>query len=367
MIFGAFSRKPTPPILKIMKKTRLVATSDGNGRIAVREESIPTPGPGEVLVQVACSLVSPGTELGGVKTRRQNPDPSFQERPFGYQSAGRVIGLGPGAETRYQLGQRVACMGANYALHATHACVPVNLCVPLPENVSDEEGAFNHLAATALQAIRRAEPLLGENFLVLGLGIVGQLTAQLARLHGARVAGIESEPKRRSLARQLGAHLVLGPDENDFSQRIDSMCRGQGADAGIICFGGDASQAMKQIIGVMKKAPDTHQAGRIVIVGGATITQQFPTPIGHIDIRPSCRTGPGYHDKAYERGADYPAATVRWDTQQNLKEVVRLMEEERLQVKPLITHRYPLQEAAAACDVLLENPNDALGMIFQMS
>lgn len=116
----------------------------------------------------------------------------------------------------------------------------------------------------------------------------------------------------------------------------------------------------------MKTAPDTHRMGRIIIVGGAAITQHFPTALGHIDIRPSCRTGFGYHDKAYERGADYPPVIVPWTTRRNLEEVLRLMEEGRLEVKPLITHRFKLQEAAEACDALIERPHEAIGVILQM-
>ncbi len=347
-----------------MSKTRLVATVDGHGRIALREEPVPKPGPGEILVANRCSLISAGTEIGGIKKRRAHPDPQISARPFGYQSAGRVAALGPGAEKRFSIGQRVACMGANYAMHATHVCVPVNLSVPLPGEVTDEEGAFNHLAATALQAIRRAQPLLGENFLIAGLGVVGQIAAQLARLHGARVAGADPEENRRNLAQRLGTHTVFSPDD-DFAAAIQQMSRGHGLDAALICFSGDATQTVEQIAKAMKTAPDTHQSGRIVILGGATITQRFPTPLGHIDIRPSCRTGPGYHDKAWERGADYPAATVPWDTRRNLEEIIRLLEEKRLHVEPLITHRLPLREAATACDLLIDRPNEAIAVILQ--
>lgn len=349
-----------------MNKQRLVATTDGYGRVAVREEPVPAPEAGEVLVEVSCSLISPGTELGSAKARRRDPAPEFGERPFGYQCAGKVIALGAGAERRFGVGQRLACMGAGYALHATHAVVPINLCVPLPAQVTDEEGAFNHLAATALQAIRRAKPLLGENFLIVGLGLVGQLSTQLARINGCRVAAMDLEPGRLLLAKDLGADLALSPRDEDFAARVDQMCRGYDVDCGIICFGGDATEILPQILSVMKTAPDTHKMGRIVIVGGAMVQHRFPTTLGHVDLRPSCRTGFGYHDKAYERGHDYPPAVIQWDTQRNLKEVIRLIEEERLRVKPLITHRFSIKDAPAACDLLIERPNEAVGVILQM-
>lgn len=349
-----------------MRSTRRVVVSDGFGKIHLREEPVPPPGPGEVLIEIACSLISPGTEVRGVAERRLKPDPSQPARPFGYQAAGRVAALGKDCGDRLQVGQRVACMGANYALHATHGCVPVNLCVPLPDQVSDEEGAFNHLAATALQAVRRAEPLLGEHFLVLGLGLIGQLTGQLAQLHGARVIGVDLEPWRMALAEKVGFNLTVGAQDPEFLVKVAAYCRGYGVDCGFLCFGGDGTRAFQQILSVMKTAPDTHRMGRIVIVGGATITQRFPTELGHIDIRASCRTGYGYHDKAYEQGADYPPVIVPWTTRRNLEEVLRLIEEKRLQVKPLITHRLKLEDAAEGCDALIERPHEAVGVILQM-
>jgi threonine dehydrogenase-like Zn-dependent dehydrogenase len=349
-----------------MSSTRSVVTYDGSGQILLREEPIPQPGRGEVLIEVACSLISPGTELRGVQELRSDPKPDQPPRAFGYQNAGRVAALGEGCGDRFQVGQRVACMGANYALHATHACVPVNLCRALPNGLTEEEGAFNHLAATALQAIRRAEPLLGEHFLVMGLGLIGQLTGQLARLNGCRVIGVDLEPSRAKLADSLGFNLTLSPRDPEFAAKVNDYCRGYGVDCGILCFGGDATGAFQQILSVMKTAPDTHKMGRIVIVGGATINQRFPTALGHVDIRPSCRTGFGYHDKGYERGVDYPPVIVPWTTQRNLEEVLRLMEEERLNVQPLITHRFKLKDAAEACNALIERPNEAVGVILQM-
>lgn len=347
-----------------MSKRKAVFT-DGRGAVYIQEEPIPDPGPGEILVRVRCSLISPGTELRGVKERRIQPEPNAKPRAFGYQNSGNIVKTGPGCHERFRVGQRVACMGNAYALHATHGCVPQNLCFPIPDEISYEEAAFNHLAATALQALRRADPVLGENLLVMGLGLIGQLTAQLAAVNGCRVAGADKVEGRRRAAAGLGIALALDPRDDDFARKIDSFCRGYGIDAGFICFGGDASTALRQIVATMKTAPDTHRMGRVVIVGGASISQQFPTPLGNLDIRSAARTGPGYHDKAWERGADYPPVLVQWNTRRNVEEVLRLIAEKRLRVTPLITQRFPLEKAAEACDILIENPDAALGVILQ--
>ena len=339
--------------------------TDGRGTVFLQEEPIPQPTAGEILVKVRCSLISPGTELGGVAARRKNPDESFGPRPFGYQNAGDILALGPDCADRFRVGQRVACMGNAYALHATHAVVPQNLCFPIDETVSYEEAAFNHLAATALQAVRRAEPLLGENLLVMGLGLIGQLTAQLGRINGCEVTGADTVKGRLTAARNLGIDLALDPRDPDFTENVLDFTRGDGVDAGFICFGGEATQALEQIISVMKTAPDTHRMGRVVIVGGATIHQRFPTALGNVDIRASCRTGPGYHDKAWERGRDYPLVIVPWSTRRNVETVLRLIAGARLDVRSLITHRFPLEQAAEACDELIARPDQALGVILQ--
>lgn len=106
--------------------SRHVATIDGRGIISVEEEPVPQPGPGEVLIDVYASPISPGTESSGVKARREHPDPSVRKHPFGYSNAGIVLEKGSGCEA-ITVGERMACMGAGYALHATHACVPKNL------------------------------------------------------------------------------------------------------------------------------------------------------------------------------------------------------------------------------------------------
>src|SRR5205823_4954816 len=141
--------------------------------------------------------------LGGVPGRRQNPNPGAPKRAFGYSNAGLVIGQGPGCED-VPLGTRVACLGGGYALHASHAAVPRNLAVPIPDGVSDEAAATNHLAATALHAVRRGEFVIGEHVVVAGLGIVGHFAAQLASLAGAHVLAVDRLPLRLKAVAETG-------------------------------------------------------------------------------------------------------------------------------------------------------------------
>ncbi len=340
---------------------RKVVAIDGGGRISVEEEPIPQPQPGQVQVEVKASLISPGTELGGVMGRRKNPSDG-PPRAFGYGNAGVVIGQGEGCED-IAIGTRMACMGGGYAQHATHACVPRNMAVPVPEGVSFDHAAFSCLAATALNAIRRAEVQLGEHVAVVGVGPVGQLACQWARLSGCHVMALDRLPMRLERAQKTGPHRTINIDEEDPVAVSRMFTRGYGVDAAIIAFGGDGTEAFKTLVQMMKQAPDTHRMGRIVIVGGAKIEHMFAAALGNLDVRSAARTGPGYHDEAWEHGADYPPVFVPWTTTRNLEECLRFMDDGELVVEPLITHRAPIDEAPDACEDLIQRPNEALGVI----
>ena len=346
-----------------MNMTRKYAAIDGSGVISVEEGPVPDPGRGEILVEVRASVISSGTELGGVKSRRANPG-SSGPRPFGYQNAGDIIARGEGC-SEYQIGDRVACMGGGYALHTTHACVPKNLSVPIPEGMSYEEAAFNHLGATGLHAVRRAQLDVGENVVVVGLGLVGQITAQFARISGAHVMGLDRFPLRLQIAKETGADIVVNAESEDPVEIAKEFTRGYGMDAAVMCFGGDGTEAFRQIARMMKISPDTHIMGRVVIVGGASISHTFAAGLGNLDVRSSARPGPGYHDVEYERGADYPPVFVQWTTRRNLEETLRFAVEGKLKLKPLISHEYPLDQAPEACEKIIQTPQQTLGVVLK--
>ena len=182
-----------------------------------------------------------------------------------------------------------------------------------------------HLAATGLHAVRRTAPLYGENGIVVGLGLVGQFTAQFAQLSGCHVLGVDRFARRRDIARQVGIERVADPSEQDVVEQAGEFTQGYGMDFGIIAFGGEASDALETIYQSLKQAPDTHRMGRIVLVGGAQVTHGFGSALGNVDVRSAARTGPGYHDLAYERGQAYPEVFVEWPTQRNLAECLCAM------------------------------------------
>ena len=342
---------------------RICAFYNYKGEIFVEEEPIPNLKEGEILVKVHASLISPGTELGNIIKLRKNPDPTkFKKRPFGYSNSGVIIEVGKNCKN-FKVGDRVACMGASYALHSNYASIPKNLCVSLPEGISYEEGSFCHLGATALWAVRRGTLEIGENVAIIGLGIIGQIICQLAMISGTHVIGWDKFELRLKKAKENGICEVINIEKEDVITKTLEFSRNYGIDTGFICFGGEATDTFNLLLKTMKTAPDTHKMGKIVIVGGVELNMKFPVPLGNINIYPSSRTGPGYHDKQWEYGDDYPPVFIQWNTKRNLEEILLLIKEKRINVKSLITDKLSLTQISEGCEKLIQHPEKSLGVI----
>ena len=345
---------------------RTVAVITGKGEVVAVREKIPTLKEGEVLIRVHASLISPGTEMSSVAKLRQEPDPNRKTAPFGYANAGEIMEInGPARDLK--VGMRVAAMGTNGAFHTNYACVPVNMIVPIPDNVSYEQAAYACLGATALQAVRRTEPQLGEYGLVLGLGIVGNLAAQLYQLSGSRVFAWEGLSNRVRIARRCRIGNIAVLKKDDVVEKAREFAAPYGMDFALFAFGGEATPAWEQVKRCMKVSADTHAMGRVVLVGGCKVTVGGGAASGNLDVRAASRTGAGYKDLDYEYGrTEYPAALVPFTTQRNLREIIQLIAEKRLIVDPMTTHRLPLEEIGSAADLLINTPNKAMGMIMEM-
>jgi predicted dehydrogenase/threonine dehydrogenase-like Zn-dependent dehydrogenase len=265
------------------------------------------------------------------------------EMPTGYSCAGVVAEVGEGVEG-LRAGDRVACAGVGHANHAGVNVVPRNLAVKLPDSVSFEEGAFATLGAIALQGLRRAAPALGEQVVVLGLGLLGQITAQLLRASGAVVIGVDLRPDRVARAQALGLAHGFTITERDFAAGVLERTGGHGADAVIVtAAGGD--------VGLLNRAFEAcRKKGRVVLVGDVPIRiQRDRIYKKEIDFLISTSYGPGRYDPQYEeKGQDYPLAYVRWTEGRNLEEVLRLIAQGSLQVRPLIDGTFPVEDASRA-------------------
>jgi len=344
------------------------------GTVIVAE--VPAPGidPGEVLVRVQTSCLSVGTEMSGVRSsaiplwRRAFNQPEkagtllrmaasvglrrtwslVEEKrdavhPTGYSAAGLVEEVGAGVKDIVR-GDRVACAGAQYAYHAEFIRVPRNLCTLLPESLDWESASTVTLGAIALQGVRRAQPTLGETFIVLGLGILGQLTVQLLRANGCRVIGVDLDRERIVLAKSLGMDIGLHPDEGGDIEQVARLTDGLGAD-GVIITAATPSDAV-----VSSAFKMCRRKGRVVLVGDVGLhLNRADFYAKEIDFLISTSYGPGRYDQRYEeQGLDYPAAYVRWTENRNMAEYLRLLAGAGVRVEPLISARYPIGESPAA-------------------
>ena len=347
------------------------------GELTVAEVPAPTTRAGSVLVRTRASLVSAGTErmivdfaeknlLQKARSRpdlvRQTIDKARREgalttldavrnkldqpMPLGYSCAGEVIEVGSGV-TRFKIGDRVACAGGGYAVHAELVSVPEILVAPVADHVSYESAAFMTLGAIALQGIRLAEPKLGETVAVIGLGLLGQLTVQMLKAAGCKVVGIDLQESRAALARSSGADAsVTAADE--FVAACLQSTGGHGADAVLITADAKSSQPL-ELAGEVAR-----DKGIVVAVGavGMTIPRKAYFE-KELDFRISRSYGPGRYDAEYEeKGHDYPYGYVRWTQGRNMEAFVEMLAAGRIDVAPLISHRFPLDAAAQAYDLI---------------
>ena len=358
-----------------------------SGDISLCEVPSPALRPGGVLVSTRASVISSGTELalmrqcrGGMLARlRRQPEvvgkivrstitrglrqtwDGINDRladliAMGYSCSGQVIAVGDGVED-LKVSQRVACAGVGYATHGEVNFVPRNLCVAIPEDVSYEDAAFVAMGAIALNGVHRAEANLGEVVAVMGLGIVGQITARLLHAAGCTVVCTDLLDSRRRLARDFAISV---PPE-DFAPAVLRASGGQGADAIILT----ASTPSNDLI--VAAAEATRMRGRLVIVGsvGMDLPRQ-PFYSREIDIRFSMSYGPGRYDPTYEEGGrDYPYSMVRWTEGRNMAAVLDLAARGKLILGELISHRFPIDRAAEAYDLLEGGGQDSLGIVIE--
>ncbi len=347
-------------------KKRIAAVVTGKGEVTTRKVDLPALKPNEARIKVHASLISPGTEMNLVKVRRATPDAKVDYTVFGYSNAGEIVEIN-GDCGGLKRGMRVACMGSAAANHANYANVPVNMMTPLPDNVTYEQAVYACLGATSLQAIHRTAVELGEYGMVLGLGIVGNLAAQLAQLSGARVLAWETMPSRLKTAAKCNIKNTVNFKKADPVKVAADFAAPYGMDFAVLAFGGEATAAFNQVKECMKISSDTHAMGRITLVGGCSVNIVGGAGCGNLDIRSSARTGPGYYDKAWEYGQDYPGAFIQFHTNRNLREIITLISEKRLLVDPMTTHKLPLSEVGTAADLLINTPDKAMGIVLEMS
>lgn len=363
------------------------------GKLYIDDVPLPSISEGMVLVENKFSLISAGTEKSTVKVgqasllgkAKQRPDLVAQVlknikkeglsatinkvktkldslKALGYSTSGTVL-TSLDTNGSFQPGDRVACAGQDHASHAEIVAIPQNLVVKIPDNVSFEEASFTTLGAIALQGVRQAEPRLGEKVCVIGLGLLGQLTGQLLKANGCDVFGIDLSERLINLATETGVSKAMNRNDSNLISACDSFTNGKGFDSVIITAAAPTNDPIVLATEICRKK------GKIIVVGAVKmdIPREPYFYKKELELKISCSYGPGRYDVGYEElGFDYPFAYVRWTEQRNMEAFLDLLSKGMLNMKPLISHTFDINDAEKAYEIVLgTNPEPHIGILLK--
>ncbi|MFE0423218.1 bi-domain-containing oxidoreductase, partial [Streptomyces sp. NPDC058953] len=362
-----------------------------SGELALLDVPVPGCKPGGVLVRSAYSLISTGTELMKVSEAgmsmlgkaRSRPDqvakvmqsvavngvPATYRKvmgkldsytPLGYSLCGVVEQVGTGIDD-VKAGDLVACAGNEHALHAELNWVPRNLYAPVPDGLAPRHAAFGTVGAIAMQGVRQGEPQLGEVALVIGLGLIGQLVAQLLTASGVRVVGADPDPARCELAVGLGAAACGDPASTAVENAVAELTGGHGVDQVYLAAGGGSNQPVELAARLCR------DRGRVVDIGKCRLDLPWNAYYEkELDVRFSRSYGPGRYDPEYElEGRDYPIGYVRWTERRNLACFLDLAARGRVDVEPLISHIAGFDDAVETYRSLKDGDLKAVAVLFR--
>ena len=323
------------------------------GRIVMKDMDPIEPPAGHVRIRSEYSAISPGTEMSFLKRA------SEQEVVLGYSAVGIIDQIGDNV-TGLAIGQRVACYGAPYVRHAEWMTVPSNLTAVVPEHVRPEEAAFAGLGAIAIHALRTADIRFGESAVIVGLGILGQITAQIASASAFRVAGLDLNADRVELLKQQGIEQAYVKQEQ-LEEQLPAITGGYGADCALLCASGPGEELINRSMTWIR------DKGKIVIVGDLTTEfsrgQMFSK---EVQVLISRAGGPGRYDAGYERdNRDYPIGFVRWTEGRNIAAYIQLLAEKRINVSPLISDIIPFERAEEAYGKYSGGQVDVMGTLLK--
>jgi len=362
-----------------------------DGRLELQDVPPPIPPPGGILVRLTHSVISPGTEKMKVEQARMSLLQKAKARPdqvrkvldtaktlgwkaaiekvrnrlesptpLGYSASGIVEGVDP-ANTRFRVGDVVACAGAECAHHAELIAVPDMLATPVPPGVEPWQAAYTTLLAISMHAVRQADIRLGERVLVVGQGLVGQLCTALVNASGARALAIDVASSRLDVSQQMGAERVANPNEASIAGLVHDWTDGYGVDAVLLCVGGKATGPVDQAVDCLR------DRGSLVIVGMQDAVLDWKTCYAkEIQVRYSRSYGPGRYDQQYEwAGKDYPIGHVRWTENRNFEASLQLIASGKIDLTPVTTRRASFADAVSVYDALMASDNADIGVVLE--
>lgn len=348
-----------------------------SGKISTEEVPVPALKPGGILVENFYSVISAGTELGTIKlgqssylgkakmkpdlfkkvldvARKQGPLTAYQAvkgrlntpLALGYSCAGKVLKASD--DVPFKVGDRVACAGNTYAHHSDVVFVPKNLAVKIPDNVSLKDAAYTTIGSIAMQGVRNADVRLGEKVVVIGLGLIGQITVQILKASGCTVFGVDIDPAKIDLAKKNGLDAGGLRSHDTIEEQINAFTSGIGADSVIIT----AATSSNDPLDFAGKI--TRKKGRVVLVGA--VGMEIPRDnyyLKEIEFVISCSYGPGRYDSNYEElGNDYPVGYVRWTERRNMESFLELIEQGKVKLDNISTHKFKIEDASKAYDIV---------------
>ncbi|MBL4710658.1 MAG: zinc-binding alcohol dehydrogenase, partial [Flavobacteriales bacterium] len=361
-----------------------------DGNMQLMEVPFPALLPGYILVRNHYSIISPGTEgktvkdarlsyLGKARARKEEVKKVITSAktfgvmktynmvmnkleaysPLGYSCAGEVIALADDV-TNFQIGDFVAC-GGNTAGHSEVVGIPSNLCVKVKKDISLKDAAFTTMGAIALQGVRQSELKLGESCLVIGLGIIGQLTMQLLDAAGIKAIGIDIDANQVQAAKIKETDLIFNRNHPDLENIIANETGGFGVDSVIITASTSSLDPIEFAGNVCRKK------GKVIIVGavptGFSRKNYFKK---ELDLRMSSSYGPGRYESNYEeKGLDYPIGFVRWTENRNMQAFVELIGSNKIDLAPLVSHEFDFKDAPKAYQLILDKKEVIGGMVLK--
>jgi predicted dehydrogenase/threonine dehydrogenase-like Zn-dependent dehydrogenase len=361
-----------------------------SGKMEILEVPFPALGKGQILVRNHYSVISAGTEgktvtdarkgyIAKAKSRQKEVKQVIQmvktngllptyklvmnklEAPsaLGYSTAGEVIAVHESV-IKFKVGDYVACGGAG-AYHADVVAVPVNLAVKLPADIDIKQAAFSTIASIAIQGIRQAALQMGENCVIIGMGLIGQITYKMLEASGINPIGVDISDAQVQQSVKAGISQVYNRNQDGLDQLINNLTAGLGVDSVIITAGTSSLDPVEFAGQICRRK------GKVVIVGavptGFSRTNYYKK---ELDLRMSSSYGPGRYDSNYEeKGIDYPVAYVRWTENRNMQSFVEMLAKKRLDISPLITHTFDLENSAAAYDMILAREESFAGVLIK--